>query len=164
MRVRLLARHFGRTQGGGGPQRGDRMLRRLTSGGCGPGEIGGQSAAGGRIRSGSGAAGRGGAGQGGNAATGAPDRGRSLALGRPAALRAAGCLASGPAPPPDPAPTAWRACSCGCAVNKASLPGRPLATEEGFSRLVPPRTWAAAAESSGFSGLLLPKLRLESPR
>lgn len=38
MQVRLLAPRLGHTLGGGGPQRGDRMLRRLTSGGCGPGE------------------------------------------------------------------------------------------------------------------------------
>lgn len=138
------------------------MLRRLTSGGCGPGESAAKAPQ--EVGSGPGPGRRGGAGQGGNAATGAPDGGRSLALGPPAALRAAGCLAPGPAPPPDPVPKAWRACGCGCAVNKASLPGRPLAAEEGFSRLVPPRTWAEAAEGSGFSGLLLPKLRPQSPR
>lgn len=38
MRVRLLARQLGQTLGGGGPQRGDGMLRRLTSRGRGPGE------------------------------------------------------------------------------------------------------------------------------
>lgn len=158
MQVRLLARHFGRTLGGGGPQRGDRMLRRLTSGGCGPGE----SAAKAPQEVGSGPGRRGRAER--ECCERSPGR-------RPFPCpRATGwaegrrLLAPGPAPPPDPAPTAWRACGCGCAVNKASLPGRPLATEEGFSRLVPPRTWAAAAEGSGLSGLLLPKLRPESPR
>lgn len=58
-------------------------------------------------------------------------------------------LAPGPAPPPGPASTASRACGCRCAVNKASLPGRPLATEEGFPGRVPPRMWAGAAEGSG---------------
>jgi hypothetical protein len=87
MQVRLLARHLGRTLGGGGPQRGDRMLRRLTSGGCGPGESAAKAPQ--EVGSGPGPGRRGGAGQGGNAATGAPDGGRSLALGPPAAwLRA----------------------------------------------------------------------------
>lgn len=73
-------------------------------------------------------------------------------------------LAPGPAPPPGPASTASRACGCRCAVNKASLPGRPLATEEGFPGRVPPRMWAAAAEGSGPCGLLLPVPRPASPK
>lgn len=112
-----------------------------------------QSATGGRVR-----VRVGGAEQGGNAAARGPDTGRSLALGP---LRAAGCwLQAQPLPPP--APTAWRACGCWCAVNKASLPGRPLATEEGFRGRVPPRK-QAAAEGSGPCGLLLQCWGLRPP-
>lgn len=93
MQVRLLARQLGHTLGGGGPQRGDGMLRRLTSRGRGPGE----SAARATQEVGSGPGPVGGAGQGGNAAAGVADGGRSLALGP---LRAAGCwLRAQPLPP-----------------------------------------------------------------
>lgn len=160
MQVRLLAPHLGRTLGGGGPQPGDRMLRRLTSRGCGPGESAANAPQ--EVGSGPGPGRRGGAGR--ECCDRSPGR-RPFPCPR-AAGWAEGCrlLALGPAPPPDPAPTAWRACGCGCAVNKASLPGRPLATEEEFACLVPPRTWAAVAEGSGPSGLLLPKVWPESPR
>lgn len=142
----------------GRPSAGDGMLRRLTSKQRPrPWGIRCQSAAGGRIWSGSGR--RGGAGR--ECSGRSPGR-RPFPCPRAAEGRR--LLAPGPAPPPGPASTASRACGCRCAVNKASLPGRPLATEEGFPGRVPPRMWAAAAEGSGPCGLLLPVPRPASPK
>lgn len=157
MQVHLSAGQLGHTLGEGGPQRGDGMLRRLTGRGCGPGESAARAPQ--EVGSGPGPGRR--AGQGANAAAGAPAGGRSLALGP---LRAVGCWLRAQPLPPDPAPTAGRACGCRCAVNKASLPGRPLATEEGYPGRVPPRMRAAAAEGSGPCGLLLPVVGPACPK